>query len=177
MRPAGPHRVERTPHRGRVAPRLGGDEFEAFAQRPIRRQAGDQYLGDLLTRDDPVAGVAGVTSIALEEHESMLVRLVVVEPAGSHDRVRQAARAHEPLAAPLPVVRLRPAVVVTLTVGHADGGHQCDAHRPAAERGEHVSDASVVDPFRPGLAAAVRPVREHDRVHAIDRGSQACRDV
>lgn len=71
----------------------------------------------------------------------------------------------------LPVVGLRPAVVVALTVGHADGGHQRDAHRPA-QRGKHAANAPVVDPLRSGLAAAVRAVREDDRVHAIDRGSQ-----
>ena len=42
----------------------------------------------------------------------MLVWLVVIEPARSHDRVRQPAGAHEPLAATLPVVSLRLPVVV-----------------------------------------------------------------
>ena len=136
---------------------LGGDEFEAFAQRLVRRQAGDQDLGDLAARDDPVTGIAGMTAIALEEHKPMLVWLVVVEPAGSHDRVRQSAGAHQPLAASLPVVRLGPAVVVALTVGHADGGHQGDAYRSAAQRGEHVADAAVVDALAPALPPPSEP--------------------
>jgi hypothetical protein len=77
-----------------------------------------------------------------------------------------------PLAAALPVVGFRPAVVVTLTVGHADGGHQYDAHRPAAQGGEDVSDSPVIDALRAPLAAAVRAVREDNRVHAVDRGGQ-----
>jgi len=105
----------------------------------------------------------------------MLVCLVVVEPAGSHDRVWQAADAHETLAASLPIVRLRSAVVVALTVGHADGRHQGDAHRPAAKRGEHVANPAVVDLLRLGLATSVRAVCEHDRIHAIDRCSQRVR--
>ena len=84
-------RIEPSELRIKVVLRLasGGDEFEAFAQRPIRCQAGDQDLGDLATRDDAVTGVADVAPIPLQEHESMLVWLVVIEPAGSHDRVRQ----------------------------------------------------------------------------------------
>jgi hypothetical protein len=54
---------------------LGGDEFEAFAQRPVRGQAGDQDLSELATRDDSVAGVAGVAAIPLQKHEPMLVWL------------------------------------------------------------------------------------------------------
>src|SRR5712691_6843671 len=154
---------------------LSGDEFETFAQRSIRRQTGDQDLGELATRDDPVAGVAGMPAIALEQYESMFVWLVVVEPARSHDRVRQTAGAYEPLTAALPIVGLRLAVVVALTVGDADGGHQRDAHRPPVQRGEHASDSPVVDPLRSGLAAAVRAVCEDDCIHAIDRGSQRVR--
>ena len=52
---------------------LGGDELEAFAQCSIGRQAGDQDLGDLAARDNPVAGIASVAAIALEECQSVLV--------------------------------------------------------------------------------------------------------
>ena len=72
----------------------------------------------------------------------------------------------------VPVVRFCLPVVVTLAIGHADGRHQCDAYRSAAEGSEDVSHASAVDTLSFGLAAAVRAVREHDRIHAIDRGSQ-----
>jgi hypothetical protein len=57
-------------------------------------------------------------------------------------------------------------------VGHADGGHQCDACGSAAERGEHIPYASVVDALSPGFTASVGAVREDDRVHAIDGGRQ-----
>lgn len=69
--------------RRKISGALGGDQFEAFAQRPIRRQAGDQDLGELATRDDAVAGIAGVAAIPLKEYESMLVWRVVVKPARS----------------------------------------------------------------------------------------------
>src|SRR5215210_3319100 len=82
-----------------------------------------------------------------------------VQRDGGPIRVRQPAAAHEPLTAALPIVGLRLAVVVALTVGDADGGHQRDAHRPAAQRGEYAPDSTVVDPLRSGLAA-VRAVRE-----------------
>ena len=52
---------------------FGGDEFEAFAQRRLKCQAGDQDLGDLATRNDPVAGIAGLAAITLKQYESMLV--------------------------------------------------------------------------------------------------------
>lgn len=50
-------------------------KFEAVAQRPVRGQAGDQDLSELATRDDSVAGVAGVAAIPLQKHEPMLVWL------------------------------------------------------------------------------------------------------
>ena len=67
---------------------LSGDQFEAFAYGAIRCEARDQHLGELAARNDAVTGVAGLAPIPLQEHESMLVWLVVVEPAGPHDRVR-----------------------------------------------------------------------------------------
>ena len=59
-----------------MAPGLGwATKFEAFAQRPVRGQAGDQDLSELAARDDSVAGVAGVAAIPLQKHELMLVWL------------------------------------------------------------------------------------------------------
>jgi hypothetical protein len=44
-------------------------------------------------------------AIAVEENKPVFIGLVVVEPARPNDRVRQTARAHEPLGSPLPIVR------------------------------------------------------------------------
>ena len=57
----------------------------------------DQDLGDLPSRDDTVAGIPGMACITLEKDEPVLVRTVVVEPAWSHDRVRQPACPQQPL--------------------------------------------------------------------------------
>jgi hypothetical protein len=43
--------------------------------------------------------------IAVEGSKPVFIGLVVVEPAGPNDRVRQTARAHEPLGSPLPIVQ------------------------------------------------------------------------
>jgi hypothetical protein len=67
---------------------------------------------------------------------------------------------------------LRSAVVVTFSVGHANGGHQCDAWRSAAEGGEHISHAATVNTLTGSFTASVGSVREDDRVHAIDGGRQ-----
>jgi len=65
----------------------GGDEFEVFAHRLIRREAGDQDLGDLAPRDDAVAGISGLVYVALQQDEPVLVRTFIVEPAGPDDFV------------------------------------------------------------------------------------------
>jgi hypothetical protein len=57
-------------------------ELEGLAQRLVRVEAADQDLGDLASRDDTVAGIAGLAAVTLEEDEPVLVRTVVVEPAG-----------------------------------------------------------------------------------------------
>ena len=66
-----------------------GDKFERLARCLVGAEAVDQHLCDLAARDDPVAGIAGVPPVALQKDEPVLVRSVVVEPAGTHDRVRQ----------------------------------------------------------------------------------------
>jgi hypothetical protein len=96
----------------------------------------------------------------LQHDELLLVGIVVVEPAGTHDRVRQAAGAHEPLAAPLPVVSGG-------VLGNADRGHQRDPRLTGSEGTEHVADRAVVD-LLGGVGPAVRAVGEHDPVYALD---------
>jgi hypothetical protein len=75
---------------------LGRNQLEGLAQRLLRVQALDQHLGDLAPRHDAIARIARMAPVALEEDETMFVRAVVVEPAGTHDRVRKTARANQP---------------------------------------------------------------------------------
>ena len=77
-------RIELSEHRVEVVLRrtAGGDELKGLSQRLGGRQADDQDLGDLTTGDDAIAGIASMASVTLEEHEVMLVGLVVVDPAG-----------------------------------------------------------------------------------------------
>lgn len=44
--------------------------------------------------------------VALQKYEPMFIGGIKVEPAGTHDRVRQAAGANEPLGAARPVMGL-----------------------------------------------------------------------
>ena len=139
---------------------------------PADARSAPQYLGDLPARDHTVARVAGMTRVALQEDETVLAWRLEVEPAGPHDRVRQAAGAHEPLPAALPVVDLGGPVEGARTVGHADRRHQGDADRAATECTQHVAHAAVVDLFGRCLAAAVAAMREHVGVDAFNGSHQ-----
>ena len=112
----------------------GSDEFEGLAQRTIGPEAADENLSDLTSRNDAVTGIACVAFVALEEDEPVLIRTIVVEPAGSDDRVRQPARSHEPFGSPLPVMGLGGTVVIAGAVGDSDGGHERDARCPGTQR-------------------------------------------
>jgi hypothetical protein len=73
-----------------------GDELEGL---PVGRrggQAADQHLGELASGDGAVGRAAGPPAVALQEHQVQLVGVVVVEPAGSQDRVRPATGADKP---------------------------------------------------------------------------------
>ena len=103
----------------------------------------------------------------------LLVGRLVVEPAGSHDRVRVAAGPDESLGATLPVVRLGGAVVGAVPVGDADRGHEGDPHRsgrrrrPARcvlRRNRRVS--------APPLSGAVGAQGQHDGVDTVDGGGE-----
>jgi hypothetical protein len=59
----------------------------------------------------PSPELPGLACITLQEHTPVLVRTAVVEPTGTHERVRQSPCAHQPLGAPLPVVGFSRAVV------------------------------------------------------------------
>jgi hypothetical protein len=82
-------RVERSEQRVEIfLGRAGdGDEFEIFAHRSIRREAGDQDLGDLAPRNDAVAEISGMAFGAPQQDKPVLVRTVIVEPAGPEDFV------------------------------------------------------------------------------------------
>ena len=89
----------------------------------------DKNFGDLTARNCAIAGITGLARIALHENEPMLVRAVVVEPAGAHDCVWQSTGADQPLGTPLPVMGFGGAVVVTCAIGDPDGRHQRDPCR------------------------------------------------
>lgn len=79
-------------------------KFEGLAQRGLRTHAANQNLCDLAARDRAIGWIAGQRFVALQHHQPVLIRLIVVEPGRTHDRVGQAARANQALGAPLPVV-------------------------------------------------------------------------
>ena len=112
----------------------------SFAGRGIRCQRRDEDLGGLGSGDDLVGGVAGPPGVALQYHQALLAGLVVVEPAGTHDRVRHAAGSHHSFPAPLPVVAGR-------VLGDPDRGHQRDPGR-SVQDAEHVADRAVVHQLR-----------------------------
>src|SRR5271165_1430641 len=166
--------IQRGEHRIEVLLSWTGcrDELEGLAQSLIRAEAADQNLSDLRARNDTIAGVARLACIALQEDRSVLVWLVVVEPAGSHNRVRQSAGAHQSLGTPLPVVSLGGLVVFARAVCDSDGGHQRNAHSPRAQRAQDIANTSVIDVLSPNFSCAVRAKSEHDRINALDCASQ-----
>ena len=90
----------------------------------------NKNLGDLAACDHTIAGIARLARIALQENQLVLVWTVVIEPAGTHNRVRQAAGAHQPFSTALPIVGLCCLVVVTYAIGDSDSRHQGDPCRP-----------------------------------------------
>jgi len=116
-----------------------------------------QDFGDLAARHGTIACIAGLTSIALEKDEAVLVRAVVVKPARAHDRVRQSARPYEPFGASLSVVRFGAAVIRAGAVGDSDGGHQRNTRFTRAERSQYVPYAAIIDVLGADLSRAVGP--------------------
>lgn len=55
-----------------------------------------ENFGNLRSCNDPVAGVSGLTSVALQEDQMVFVWFVVVESAWTNDGVRETAGADEP---------------------------------------------------------------------------------
>src|SRR5512132_2158714 len=102
--------------------------------------------------------------VALQQDKSQVIGLVVIEPSGSHDRVRMTAGPDQPLRAALPVMGLGGAVVGAGAVGDADRRHQGDARRPGAKSDQDVAYSAVVDGLSPGLAGTIRAKGEHDAV-------------
>lgn len=117
-----------------------GDEFEGHVVGRAGGKAVDQHAGDLVTCDDTVRGASRVAGVALQRCDCQLVTVVIVEPAGTNDRVGVAAGPDEAFATSLPVVR-------AAAPGNPDGRHECDAHAAAAKGLEDVFNGSIVDCF------------------------------
>src|SRR5208283_76680 len=145
------------------------DQLEGLAQGVIGAEAADQDIGDLASRNYAIARIACLACIALQEDKPVLVRTVVIEPAGTHDRVRQSAGTNQPFRAPLPVVGLGGAVVRASAIGDSDGGHQRDARCPRTQRSKDVAHSAVIDALSPHLSGSVRAECEHDGVDTVHR--------
>jgi len=83
-----------------------GDQLEGLAHRLTGTETLDQHVRNLAPSHDAIAEIAHLASIALQEHQSVLIGWVIVEPPGAHDGVRKAARAHQLFATALPVMHL-----------------------------------------------------------------------
>lgn len=124
----------------------------------------DQHLGDLLARHHTIGGAGVSMSVALQEYKLLLVWIVVVEPSGAHNGVFVAADSYQAFRTSLPIVGLRGAIVVGVHIGHADGGHECDACFASVERQQRVADGAVID----FLDHAWTIVGAHGEHHAVD---------
>jgi len=83
----------------------------------------------------------------LQQDEPVLVGAVVIEPAGSHNRVRQSAGAHQSLGAPLPVVSLGSLVLFAGAIGDSDGSHQRAARCARAQGAQDIANTAVINVF------------------------------
>src|SRR5271154_99231 len=102
----------------------------------------------------------------------MFVGFVVVEPARTHDRVRQSARTHQSLRTSFPIVRFRRAIVGTGAIGDSDGSHERDARCSRTKRRKDVAYAAIVDRLSSRLASPVRAECEHDGIDTVYCGGQ-----
>ncbi len=124
-----------------------------------------QYLRELRPCHRTAARGPRLPPVALQQDKAPLVRLVVVEPAGPHDGVGQAAGTNQAFAAALPVMR-------ALAVRDPDGRHEVDPNAVAVQGREHVADAAIVHRFRARHAAAGRAVGKHDGIDPVHGGTE-----
>src|SRR5271156_5521993 len=102
----------------------------------------------------------------------MFVGFVVVEPARTHDRVRQSARTNQSLRTSFPIVRFRGAIVGTGAIGDSDGSHERDTRCSRTKRRKDVAYAAIVDRLSPHFYSPVRAEREHYGIDTVDRSGQ-----
>ena len=145
---------------------LLGDKLQRFVVGFVAAQRRHQYARNLCACDCAVFGTCVTMRVTLQEYESLLVGIVVVEPAGAHDGVFVAAGAHQTFGTSFPVVRLIITVVFRIHVGHADRRHQGDAHLTPIQGEQGIAHRAVIDLFD-HRRTVVRTHGEYDAIDAV----------